>query len=482
MAKLLVLACLILSAITFCRGFGKEWTEFEGIEASKTRGLNHQRFPDGPTLNQSFATKEVDLTLLISITSAPGYPHLRYAVRRTWALPCVASPACEYRFFIDVMNTSEHYAALKGENDTYGDIVIRGQWCEFMETRHTFEKLNFGNVFKKHWVYGGAGVPYYQFRGLFKIDWKICHSHWARYANRMARYHLYTEDDSYVCTENLLHQLSLLRRLNITGIDRNWRIGDPKWDGYDDNLTLMTKDIAEAFTHYPEPGFNCSRHADDGDPAPKAFLSWGNSWQSKNCNWRQALYDRFNLSYITPWLWTNVFQCPGRAPLPMIHNTTYKPSANPTPAPTLSPNGKMSKIDLLCSSIAGTVHNHDAGRFLHYEKYVEHMCEFVFVIHKVQAHDIDFMWDNATAHDYHNMTSVFIMTGTGGWHEMIRVIKEKESNCHLAANKTDCLRWRQRSRHRGLREESGDSDGDREAAKAKERGELMRLYYPRLFE
>ena len=31
--------------------------------------------------------------------------------------------------------------------------------------------INYGNVFKKHWVYGGGGVKYYNLRGMYKVDW-----------------------------------------------------------------------------------------------------------------------------------------------------------------------------------------------------------------------------------------------------------------------------------------------------------------------
>jgi len=446
---LVVLLLLVFSLRVGSAHFGKEWHEFEGVLPSATRGLNRLRFPErehGIHSSPPIPSKDEDLTLLISITSGAGQGHLRTAIRQSWALPCVMSSDCELRFFVDIMNISASYNVIKAENDTFGDIVIRGSWCPFMEERHTFEKLNFGNTFKKPWVYGGGGVPYYGFRGLFKLDWKICHAFYARNFNKMARYHLWTEDDSYVCTENLVHQLRLLRALNVTGENKNWRCGDPKWDGYDDNLTLMTRDITEAFAkHYPEPGFNCSHLADDGNPAPKQFLSWGNSWMSKACGWREALYQHCNISYITPWLWTSVFPCPPDAPLPMAINTTFRPTGVPTPAPTTSSRSNLTKIELKCpANVGATVHNHDAGRFMHYKSHVEHACEFMFVIHKVNDADIRFLWDNATAHNFHNMTPLFLMTGTGGWHELVRIVKEKESECYKSSNVSECSQWRHR--------------------------------------
>ena len=483
-ALLLCWALLLLLPLLASAGqtFGKEWHEFDGVLPSATRGQNRLRHPERPAGLRSLPPippKDEDLTLLISVTSGAGGGHLRQAIRQTWALPCVMSPACDLRFFVDIMNISSSYAEIKKENDTYGDVVIRGQWCAFMETRHTFEKLNFGNTFKKPWVYGGGGVPYYQFRGLYKLDWKICHATWARVFNKLARYHLWAEDDSFVCTENLLHQLQLLREANVTGRASNWRAGDPKWDGYDDNLTLMTKDITEAFgAHYPEPGFNCSRHADDGDPAPKAFLSWGNSWMSRHCGWRGALEERFNISMIVPWLWTRLFSCPALAPLPLVVNVTARPSAVPTPAPTSPPGSNFTKIELFCPATGPTVHNKDAGRFMHYEKYIEHACEYMFVIHKVAAHDMDFLWDNATAHNYHNLSAAFLMDGTGGWHEILHRVEFREAHCHDAANVTECLQWRRRRLGAGLDAAAATAA----AAEAERRSIVMKqnidLYYP----
>ena len=429
--------------------FGTDWSAFEGVLPSKTRGDNGQRYP--PRLNGTGPTplcvsgdkdRGENLTLLVSITSAASQVALREAIRQTWALPCMASPACEYRFFVDIMNVTEAYAAILHENNTYGDIVIRGTYCPHMEERHTFPALNYGNTFKRPWVYGGGGVPYYHFRGLYKLDWKICHSKWAYAMNRLALYHVYTEDDSYLCMENLLHQFLHLRSLNVPPNMRNWRMGDPKWDGYDDNLSFLTQDIVRAFAlHYPEPGFNCSKLADDGNPAPKVHLTWGNSFMSRACDWRNALQQHCNLTYSTPWLWTRVFQCPGLAPLPLTVNTTSRPSPVPTAAPTLPANSTRLKIDLLCPATASTIHNHDAGRFVRYEKHIEHYCEFNFVVHKVSDVDIRFLWDNVTGHDYHNLTAVFLNDGTGGWHEILHTIARKEETCHTAANVTDCLRW-----------------------------------------
>ena len=190
--------------------------------------------------------------------------NIKFSFRETWLLPCRAAASCDYRFFVDKM-MSNLTEALKEESALHMDMVFRGDWCLFHTQRHPW-KLNYGNVFQRHWVYGGGGWPYYQLRGLYKVDWKICFTKWAKMNNMMAHYHAYVEDDSYMCTENLIHQSTLLRNLPAENKSLPFRTGATTWsDGFDDSSTFMSKEIAEAFAdHYPEPGFNCSYLADDG--------------------------------------------------------------------------------------------------------------------------------------------------------------------------------------------------------------------------
>ena len=85
---------------------------------------------------------------MFSITSGPNNKWLRNAARESWLLPCALSPFCDYRFFIDVMKTSQPQY-LTDENATAGgDMVARDNYCQFMQDRHIYEKLNYGNVFK----------------------------------------------------------------------------------------------------------------------------------------------------------------------------------------------------------------------------------------------------------------------------------------------------------------------------------------------
>jgi hypothetical protein len=231
-------------------------------------------------------TKDKELTVFMAITSAPWYHHLRDAARDTWLLPCRSSPFCDYRFFVDKVlenvdtviaeatrlkkltprNELGQYnkslqanitVALAEEQIEQQDLVFRASWCRYMIDRHD-EKLNYGTVFKKPWVYGGGGVKYYNLRGMYKVDWKICFTHFAKQNYpMMPLYHVYVEDDFFVCTENLLHQMTILRNLSPQKRPA-FRTGWPLWDGFDDSSTIMSREIAQVFAdHYPSDDLNC---------------------------------------------------------------------------------------------------------------------------------------------------------------------------------------------------------------------------------
>jgi hypothetical protein len=232
--------------------------------SSEDHERNVGHFPTNPRFHMNYtAIKDKDLTLLISITSGPSGSHLRNAARETWLLPCRAVSSCDYRFFIDKMEANIT-SALEMESLAHKDIVFRGEWCQHMD-RHP-EKANYGNVFAKPWVYGGGGYPYYQLRGLYRVDWKICFAIWAKKYDKMAQYHVYVEDDSFMCTENLIYQTTLLRNLNSTKKGLPFRTGFTMGEHFDDSSTFMSKEVTQAFAdHYPEPGFNCTELADNGN-------------------------------------------------------------------------------------------------------------------------------------------------------------------------------------------------------------------------
>ena len=93
---------------------------------------------------------------------------------------------------------------------------------------------------------------------MYKVDWKICFTKWAvQNYPIMPMYHVYVEDDFFVCTENLLHQMTLLRNLSPEKRPP-FRTGWPLWDGFDDSSTIMSREIAQVFAdHYPSDDLNC---------------------------------------------------------------------------------------------------------------------------------------------------------------------------------------------------------------------------------
>ena len=52
-----------------------------------------------------------------------------------------------------------------------------------------------------------------KYSAMYKIDWKVCFMIWALKMDKMALYHAYIEDDSFLCTENLLHQVTILKNI-----------------------------------------------------------------------------------------------------------------------------------------------------------------------------------------------------------------------------------------------------------------------------
>ena len=163
---------------------------------------------------------------------------------------------------------------------------------------------------------------------------------WAEINDKMAEYHVYTEDDSFVCTENILHQTTILRNLAEKEKFLPFRTGTPMWDGFDDSSTFMSKEVAVAFAqHYPEDNFNCSRLTDNPDPNNKNWLSWGNSWRWQNCAWRVALQEHLNISINIPVISRSYFNCPQEEKYPQ--EVTVNKTSNPTVLPTSAPSGTM---------------------------------------------------------------------------------------------------------------------------------------------
>ena len=246
-----------------------------------------------------------ELTVFIAITSGPHHSHLRRAIRDTWALPCQRSASCDYRFFVDADFQKElavrpEFYALKGENAANEDMVFRNS-CSLMKEHPA--KINYGNspVVSENMKYSYKVVvegneteivedlPDYPLRRRYKIDWKVCFMRWIKEHYKRVHYYVFVEDDSFVCTENLIYQMTLLNDIQKKG-ERfpEFRTGTGMYDGFDDSSTIMSSGIADVFVeNYPKPNFNCSKvfekiaKNDTTFIGASGWMSWGNSWMSK---------------------------------------------------------------------------------------------------------------------------------------------------------------------------------------------------------
>lgn len=236
--------------------------------------------------------------LFIHVTSGPAHFHLRDSLRRSWVGECARSAECEYRFFIDYALTdqSSHVPLdhrLRHEQEQYADLVMRDA-CPYMKERHPhFVNYSNAHVYNEMEVrQGGAAFADYPLRRMYKIDWKICFLKWAKKNDKAPSYHVFVEDDSFVCTGNLLYQLENVRE---RAQQLSFRTGFKLFDGFDDSSTLMSNDVASFFAdHYlvDSEALNCSHIVASSDPAVAArsnWLSWGNSWRGNLCNWREVL-------------------------------------------------------------------------------------------------------------------------------------------------------------------------------------------------
>jgi len=148
------------------------------------------------------------------------------------------------------------------ENAKYSDMIFRDS-CDIMK-RHP-DYINYGNsppvgdnLFRINRTSNSSNNqesnftkipnPDYHFRRMYKVDWKVCFLKWALNNNKMAEYHVFVEDDSFVCSENLIHQTTILYNQSqselLSSQERvvhSFRAGTSMYDGFDDSSTFMTK-------------------------------------------------------------------------------------------------------------------------------------------------------------------------------------------------------------------------------------------------
>jgi hypothetical protein len=358
----------------------------------------------------------------------------------------MSSPICDYRFFIDIVehNITESLAI---ENASYTDLVFRGNWCSFMNKRH-HHSLNYGNHVvnftregDKAWNRQGYG-----FRAMYKVDWKVCFTKWALLYEKMASYHAYVEDDSFVCVENLLHQVTILQRMNVTNTASvpALRTGYVLKDAFDDSSTLMSREVALAFAHhYLKPGFDCPWWSVYKDPKSGARLSWGNSWMQKRCHWRKKLLDQFGLRINVPQLSNKYLKCqqralataadsslPASAALSVRRNGT---SANSMERKLDNTNGSLRRrlhAALPCPKVGGLiVHNEYAGELLVRDPLVAHMCDYTIFVDKIKDGKImKTLWDITSSRPsaYLDFSPVLTHDGGEGWPLLLEALDRNE--------------------------------------------------------
>lgn len=435
------------------------------------------------------------LLLFVSITSAPAHSHLRDAIRNTWLRPCMNSLSCDYRFFLDI-NSNLSHPELRNESDVYQDMVFRDA-CPIMERHPPY--VNYGNsppvdTFLHHRDLNKSSpafnqtieYPDYPSRRLYKVDWKTCFlRHTQQYS--LVLYHIFVEDDSFVCMKNMLYQLTLLQyklrlflhhdnrwdvempnesrpfplseAIFLSGTTRrtmqslshtadtlittpydsdSWflkdnhttspfamRTGTFMYDGFDDSSTILNHRVAKIFNdHYPSEDFHCGPVLDTDDGKVKmrsVFLSWGNSWMAKNCNWINEILRIYQVRTIKP-----VMSC---------HTASVTESIDGIkPGPNMKPN----TIILPCVSHPLVFHHHSASNVLLVEEpaqRIRHLCEYLLLVDKIKHPQTMYELYNASCasmegkETFHDFSDLFFYNSKYGWDIALFKLQQDEQEC-----------------------------------------------------
>ena len=452
--------------------YGKRFLdETQSNTAAVTLSSNNSRFL--PLSRDKQPKKYEQLLLFISITSSPHHSHLRHANRFTWLLPCIASPVCDYKFFIDkAKNTSED---LFGELTTYDDIVFRDS-CDLMN-RHP-DNINYGNSPPREETL--HEIPDYQFRRMYKVDWKVCFMRYARDHNKMAEYHVFVEDDSFICTENLLYQVQLLHNRSMNEKIPIFRTGTAMFDGFDDSSTFMSKDVALIFANYYNTNnINCTKVVDYPNSESwnaSMWLSWGNSWMKLRCDWFNVIKKELSVHIIKP-----------------ISDCLY--------ATSISFAKYHVNLKFPCTEHQIIMHHGTAGEILLHSntKHIKHICEYMLLIDKVKEPKIMYnLWNDASVeHNFHDFSSIFMHENETGWIETLNKLENDEikcrklynfnenemKNCIFEVNKRRLRRLTMNQRHisdtnqRKYRNPIENNNNDKEHRQSTSIHELLKIFY-----
>lgn len=373
--------------------------------------------------------KAEQLMVFISITSSPAHFQLRNASRSTWLLPCMANPVCDYNFFVDKSESDIEVSVLE-ESNQYHDMVFRNE-CPLMKRHPAY--INYGNSPPRTenflMVVNNTEVdcPDYFWRRMYKIDWKVCFMRYARDNGKMAEFHVFVEDDSFICTENLLHQASMLHNKSAQlGSRHSFRTGTAMFDGFDDSSTFMTRDVALAFANHYDTDLRCSQVMDYPNSTiwyDAVWQSWGNSWMKKRCNWMHQLRSRLHMSVLKP-----TIDC--------MHATSYNVSKLHT------------KLAFPCTDHTIIMHHGSAGAVILGGKntHVQHTCEYMLLIDKVKDPVVmQSLWDStSTGTAFHDFSEVFMHENDVGWLNTLQTLAVDEARCKIkypdrATSLKDCI-------------------------------------------
>jgi hypothetical protein len=417
-------------------------------------------------IKKQSAKQSYSLLAFISITSGPLHYDLRQSARATWLLPCIASPLCQYKFFVDAP-PGNITIELKHEQMEYHDLVYRNA-CPYMLERHPFY-INYGN--SQVVDIGVDEAPLHQdypLRRIYKIDWKICFLKWQKENKYKTDLHIFVEDDSFVCTENLLYQAALLRQVEPAKQDKEGvqsnkipalRTGTPMYDGFDDSSTIMSASIGDAFVaNYNVVNslqsittaklFNCSKVIDDMKYDAKLesdsiWMSWGNSWMNRLCNWKDVLetvvpsIKPIHEPYMDCLTGIKFSRPNGENSVVQVHSRLDEHTLRPDLNASISfqPDDKNSStvpLKFPCQPNRPLVyHGKEAQKHLFRDQSqdrIGHMCEYMLLIDKVKEPSENYMlWNTATETDFQDFSPVFIKDKELGWLDVLQAYEEAEA-------------------------------------------------------
>lgn len=248
---------------------------------------------------QSYRRKSQSLDVLIAVITTQSHHTLRKVLRNTWLKSCRShgSVSCDYKFFFDdYISVNSNTTASDNDDDfdfnseriTYNDMVLYRNSCSL--TKQYKKTVNFMNSdFNETNVTVTTTSPrVYRYPQLYRFETKICVMRWIleHYITpRTPKYLVFVEDDSFLCTDNLLYQISLLNEIPSHDLIP-FRTGHLHYNvqHFDDTPTFMSSVVAQAFVdNYPHHrGFSCPNHIHwDGDGNIRLdtvnfppFLSW----------------------------------------------------------------------------------------------------------------------------------------------------------------------------------------------------------------